>query len=163
MASPFYRYTDAAGRTHIVDRLDRVPADQRSSVERLDLRSAGAVIPTAAPAPRSVTATGMGDFVRALDAPSVVVGFGLAVTVYAVRTLVRPMAPMLLRLTLVATAVALFASGYLGWVRRASGVGDEALASPTQVLDDARKAARRMTDRFEAQRRVLRTIEEESQ
>ena len=159
MAEPFYRYTDEDGRVHIVDRLDKVPAVERARAQEITPGRGGAVIP--AP-PVSVDGGSGGSimgFASDLDGPSVLTGVALAVAVQAGLLIVRRNGAVLLRGGLVLAAVALIGGAYLGWIRQRVGVGDGAVATPGQLVDDARRAVRQLKARLQEQQRVLRELE----
>lgn len=172
MAEPFYRYTDSEGDVHIVDRIDQVPDLHRADVERVrvaagsDARVQGRPIDGAQRAVerlRSQAREGLPGVVADLHGPSVAVGFGAAVLLFAMARLVAGVTKgrggWLVGAGLM-VAACLSGAAYLGWVRRSVGLGNETFVSPTQVVDDARNAARKMKDRWQKQERALREIEE---
>src|SRR5512143_1212077 len=128
-ASVYYRFTDAQGRLHIVDSLERVPGPLRARAERVEL-----VAPRAESQPGSAgqhshwAAFGLG----------MAATLGLVLLVWALRG--RAVNP-LLKLALVGSLVVLLGAAYLGWVRRQSGQSASFFASPSALIDDARRTA----------------------
>jgi hypothetical protein len=50
--------------------------------------------------------------------------------------------------------------GYLGWMRRSTGVTGAALASPSAVIQDAKSAVEKMNAHVRAQEAELKAIEQ---
>jgi hypothetical protein len=177
-----YRYSDADGQWVYVNDLSLVPAERQGGVERLTL---GPATPArkrkkakdegALGKARALTREGraaaegvqreVGDvlpFVHDLDLPSVAVGFALALVPLLAVLLVRRTGRLVLTLGLVAAIFALVAGAYFGWLRQAAGLSGGGLASPQQLVDDAKRAADEMQDRLQHNERVLRQLEETS-
>lgn len=144
----FYRYRTADGRTVIVDSLSNVPPAERAHVERVTLPSDGGQLVTTA--------------VNQLDWPSFAAGFGLALVVGAVLSaLFRRSGKALAGLLAVGLLVA-GSGAYLGLIRRSTGQGQALLASPQQVIDDAKKAVEQMKDAQRTQEQTIRDIQKQA-
>src|SRR5688572_7878164 len=68
-------------------------------------------------------------FVKDLDLPSVAVGFAGSLLFLLVFAVVKRTLGLMLKLALLAAILLLLGGAYFGWLRRASGMGDDALAS----------------------------------
>lgn len=68
----------------------------------------------------------------------------------------------LLRLGLVIGAMALLALAYFGWIRRQSGQSESVFASPSALVDDARKAVDQANRRNREQEEALKEIERQA-
>jgi hypothetical protein len=141
-----YRYTDG-GRVVIVDSLSRVPARLRASVE---------AIPVEAPA--AMTLPALRELPERVHWPSFVAGAGAALVLTFAVLAVRRRVSGLLRWALVAGVLALAAGAYFGWLRRLGGQGEELLASPQRLIEDARANVQRLNERSKEQERVLREL-----
>jgi hypothetical protein len=154
LATPFYRYKSASGRTVIVDSLDRIPPAERANVERIDLE--------APPAPR---ATSSAESVVAgvrLDWPSFATGFGAALALAAVLLAVTRSSRWLLGVV-AALSVAIVGTGlYLGHLRRTAGQSGATFASPSAIIEDARDAVKKAQARETEQDRVIRELQKEA-
>ena len=169
VAQPFYRFVDEDGRVHIVDRLERVPDRYRDAAEPYDAQGGALVVlPTAPPqtrvvregAPVASSQDAFAGLVRALDAPSVAVGIGLALGILTGFLVLRRMGAPLLRGVFILAVFATLAFGYLGWSRWATGLGTSHLATPQQVVEDAKAAAERLKARWQDQQEILQELEE---
>jgi hypothetical protein len=54
------------------------------------------------------------------------------------------------------------AGAYFGWLRRTTGQSDSLVSSPTELVDDARRAVEKVERRREEQEQVLEEIESEA-
>ena len=147
--SVYYRFTDASGRVHIVDSLDRVPSSERAHAEKVELgaQAEPSALPFAA---------------RPTDFRSFALGAAAALLLVLVfRYLPRTMR-FVLRFGIVAGLAALLMGGYFSWIRRAAGHTDGALATPQALMDDAKGAVDKLNERMRAQDRELEDIERAS-
>jgi hypothetical protein len=118
----YYRYRGADGRENITNDPSSIPASQQRSATSI-------VIETTAPS-----------FWRKIDGMSFLLG---AVAASLILVTVGPFlqAHRRIRNVVVFAALAgLGAAAYLGFIRRSTGLGTSALASPQQIVDDARRA-----------------------
>lgn len=155
LATPFYRYKSASGRTVIVDSLDRVPPAERANVERIDLE--------APPPPRSTTTSGESVVAGVtLDWPSFATGFGAALALAAILLAITRQSRWLLGV-IAALSVAIVGTGlYLGYLRRTAGRSDVAFASPSAIIEDARDVVKKAQARETEQDKVIREMQKEA-
>jgi hypothetical protein len=146
-ASVYYRFNDAQGRLHIVDSLDKVPAPLRARAERIEL-----VAPS-----RESTSWRTGTHWTSFG-----LGVGAALVLVLVFLSLRRGWSPLLKLGLVIGAIALLAGAYFGWIRRQSGQSDSVLASPSALIDDARKAVDQANRRNREQEEALKEIDRQA-
>jgi hypothetical protein len=158
--SVYYRHEDATGKVTVVDSLEKLPAEVRAKAERVVLTGTPAVEVDTAGHRERATASPLP---FGLDAASFALGLGAGmlsaglIGVVFTRTSAGA-ARWVLRGALAAGLAVLIGGSYLGWVRRAAGVGDGQLASPRQLVEDARDAADGVRRQREAQERELDEI-----
>ena len=152
--SVYYRHQDAAGKVTIVDSLEKLPAGVRAKAERVVLTGAPAhgERATVALLPPGLDTTSF-----ALGLGAGVLGVGLIGVMLS--RLSTGAGRWVLRGALAVGVAVLIVGSYLGWVRRAAGLGDRALASPRQLVEDARDAADRVRQQRAAQERELDEIQ----
>lgn len=178
--SKFFTYEDAEGHAYVADSLDRIPKKYRELAEEVSFEEAAdkldEIQKTASERLKKAERMRkkglreakemqreIGDvvpFVTDLDLPSVAVGFAMSLVVFLVLSFVRKTGRLILKLGLLVAIVLLVAGAYFGWLRRAAGLGDGALASPAEVIGDAKKAATKFQERIGQQERALEKIEE---
>lgn len=147
-----YRYEDEDGRVHFVDALDKVPETLHSRIERLPPR-----VGPAAEVPKSKSP---GDFVRSLDVPSVGVGIAIGLVLVFLGSLVRGSAGWLVRAGVLLAVATLLGGAYLNWVQQSAGLGDEGIvATPSEIVEEAKKASRKLEKRLQSQRKTLEQLE----
>ena len=146
-ATVYYRFQDSSGRLHIVDSLESVPQALRPHAERVAYTEA----PSGAAALLQHGVSSWQMF-----------GLGFAAALLVVLVFKRLPGTMrvVLRLAIVGGIVCLLAGGYLGWMRRATGQANDALASPGQIIEDAKSAVAKMNDRQRADQAQLKEIEQ---
>lgn len=147
----FYRYRDNEGRVVIVDSLDRVPAKDRGAVERIQL----GVNPQGGRASEASEA-----FV--MDWPSFGVGFGVALLLALVLAGFSRLSSPLARVLLAGVAAGVLVMAYFGWLRRSTGQSDALLASPSAVIEDARRAVDQMNQRNKKQAEDIKKVQREA-
>ena len=164
--SKFFTYADGEGHVYIVDSLDEIPKKYRELAEEVrlgDRLKKARELPEKGLERAKKVQRDVGDvvpFVKELDLPSVAVGLALSLAVFLVFSIVRKTAGFLIKLALIALIVCLIGGAYLGWLRRSSGLGDDALASPRAVIDDAKRAASEFREKLAEQETTLEKIEE---
>ncbi len=178
MAKPFYRYTDDDGEVHIVDALDRVPADHRDDAEPVRLgeatvffpkRYAQDATPVANVAPPSSPGHASSGLLTVDDLhwPSFLGGLGVATLLFGALAVIRSrrfggVAQRLLTVGAFGAVGVLVVVAYLGGLRRAAGLDDGATATPQQLIDDARQAAQQVKARLQKQESIMKKTEEQS-
>ena len=146
-AAVYYRFEDSSGRVHIVDSLDSVPQALRPHAQR--------VAYTEQPASASaLLAHGLSSW------QMFALGFGAALLVVLMFKRLPGTMRIALRIAIVGGIVCVLAGGYLGWMRRATGQGTGALATPAQMIEDAKNAVAKMNARQEADQAQLKEIEQ---
>jgi hypothetical protein len=149
----YYRWIDAEGRLHVVSSVDDVPSAARAKAERLELNpetsrqmhSAGY---PKAPAPPAFE----------LDFASFGVGFAAALCLALLFRLLPQSMRWMSRVVIVVCLGGLLVGAYLGLVRRQSGLGQDAFASPSAIVEDAKSAVEKMNLRQKRQDEELRRI-----
>lgn len=157
----YYRYESADGRVLITDSVDKLPPEARGSAERVE------PVAIAQPSPTS-TASVVPDVVhreaaaRGIDATSFVLGFGAALAVAAVLFLLAKGSRLVLKVVVGTGVVCLLGAAYLGLLRNSTGQGDGPLATPGDLIEDARKAVRAAEQRQLEQQQLLDQVEQDS-
>jgi len=150
----FYKYRTADGRIVIVDSLSQVPPAERARAEPVDV--------TKNAAPTSTTSASVIEASKHLDLPSFAAGFGVALVLGVVVSLLfRNSARAVSALLLVGFLVA-GTGAYFGWLRRSTGQSEALLSSPTAVIDDARKAVEKMKQAQKQQEQTIHEIEKQA-
>ncbi len=144
--SVYYRYEDAQGRLHLVDSLADVPASLRARAERIEL-AASSNQPSPPKSGMHWTSFGL--------------GIAAALLLGLLFVCARRGSGAFLRVGLVLGAVALLGAAYFGWIRRQSGKSESVFASPSALIDDARKAVDQANQRNREQEEILKEIERE--
>jgi hypothetical protein len=180
----FYRYEGADGRVLIVDSKGKLPADARESAQRIELSGGAGETPAGdgsynlvAPlatderAPADVsTAVDPSPFTalpNGFDNASFGAGLGVGLLLAAVLLGVFGRSSsggffrrIALRGALVVGLAALVGSAYFGWMRRTTGQGEGTLATPGQLIDDAKRAVEEVQQRRRDQERQLEEIDQ---
>ena len=143
----YYKFQDSSGRLHIVDSLESVPQALRPHAQPVSYSEQPTTV-------ASVLQHGLGAW------QMFGLGFGVALLVVLVFKRLPGTMRVVLRLAIVAGLVCLLAGGYLGWLRRATGQGSDALATPAQIINEARSAVTKMNDRTRADEAQLKEIEQ---
>jgi hypothetical protein len=152
----FYRYTDGTGRVVIVSSKAQIPAALRDQAQRIELDGTPEnLVPASVPAAQAR----LGSF----HAPSFLLGLGAALLVGTVLfSFRRGGASMVAKLLGGAALMFVLAGAYFGWLRRTTGQSDSLVSSPTELVDDARRAVEKVERRREEQEQVLEEIESEA-
>jgi hypothetical protein len=164
-AAVYYRHEDATGKVTVVDSLDKLPADVRAQAERVVLTGTPADGgDAAARAERSTTAAPRLE----LDTASFALGLGAGMLGAGLIGVVLSRfsgsaGRWVLRGVLMVGLAVVIGGGYLGWVRRAAGMGSGTLANPRQLVQDARDVADRVRQQRDAQKRELDEIQRMAQ
>ncbi|MEQ9497016.1 MAG: hypothetical protein RIT81_09155 [Deltaproteobacteria bacterium] len=167
-----FSFEDGDGHTLIADSLEAIPAKFRKVAKKIDEKDAAKVVAELKEKAVAAKKGGLakakqaqrevGDvvpFVKDLDIPSMMFGVGLTLVFVFVLSVMRRTGRVLAKIGLVLLIVAFVAGSYFAWIRRVAGLGDTKLSSPTAMIDDAKKAAKQMQDKLEAQQRILEKIE----
>jgi hypothetical protein len=147
----FYRYRTPDGRIAVVDSLDRVPASERAHVERLELEAA----PLASRYPV------VSEVAAHMDWASFATGFGVALGIAAVVSFVGRGSTRLLGFLVVAAIVVAGSGAYFGMLRRATGESQAAFATPSAIIDDAKRAVEKAKQRQREQEKLIDEIQRE--
>ena len=142
-----YRYRGPDGRIVVVDSLSEVPEAQRPSAERvvaIDRPGAAAT-----------------DMPWRFDWSSAAVGFGAAALLAVVLFASRRGSRVVFGVVLVLGLGVLGMGAYFGLLRKSTGQAGSALASPSAVIDDAKRAVEQMERRNNEQEREIREIQRE--
>jgi len=145
----YYRYRGPDGRIVIVDSLNDVPQAQRGQVERIQYAESASPLAAAARSFR-------------LDWPSAALGFGVAILLGAAVVASRRGSRVVLGVAVVLVLMVAGTGAYLGLIRKSTGQGDSPLASPSAVIDDARRAVDQAQQRRREQDQVIRDIQREA-
>jgi hypothetical protein len=168
----FYKYKGEDGVEYIVNSLNLVPDKAKASVQKIDLakqirseikqaeEKVGEGFREAKHVQKEVS--GVVPFVADLDLPSMAVGFGVALFVFLLLTFIWRTGKMLLKIGLVVGMLVFFGGAYFGWVRRAAGLGSEAITSPTRLIHDAKDSADKVKAQIKAEERMLKKVEDSS-
>jgi hypothetical protein len=144
-----YRYRGPDGRIVVVDSLSEVPEAQRPQAERLEYAEQRTPFVTAARDWR-------------LDWPSAGLGFGVAILLGIALMASRRGSRAVLGIALVLVLMVAGTGLYLGMIRKSTGQGDSPLASPSALIDDARRAVDQAQQRRREQDQVIREIQREA-
>jgi hypothetical protein len=164
--SKFFTYEDGEGHVYIVDSLEQIPNKYRelaNEVKLGDRLREAKKLPKKSLKEAKKVQREVGDvvpFVNDLDLPSVAVGFAASLVVFLALAVVRKSLGLVLKLGLLLLIICLLGGAYFGWLRRASGMGDDALASPKTLIDDAKRAASDYQKKLDGQEKTLKKIEE---
>ncbi len=156
-AEGFYRVRDAHGREYIANTVDQLPEALRSKAERVELP----------PHPEPSVLSGLdASTLRpgAVHWPSFALGASTMVVLVVGFSLVRKAGAPAIRLALFGLVCVLIAGLYLGMLRRMSGqAGTQGswLASPTTIVDDARRTVHQANEAAQERDKMLRELEQE--
>jgi hypothetical protein len=143
-----YRYRGPDGRIVVVDTLSEVPEAQRPSAERVVAIDR----PGAAPAG--------GDW--RFDWPSAGAGFGTAALLAVLLFASRRGSRLVFGVVLVLGLGVLGMGAYFGFLRQSTGQGGSPFASPSAVIDDAKRAVDQMDRRNREQQRQIEELQREA-
>jgi hypothetical protein len=143
----YYRYRGPDGRIVIVDSASDVPPEARDRAERIELGRASEGTTTA--------------LATRLDWPSFAGGFGLALVFAAIVLLGRRGSLRWLGFLAIFGLLTVGFGAYLGFLRRSTGQTTAIFASPSAVIDDARRAVEVMKERERERDRMIDQIQRE--
>lgn len=142
-----YRYRGPDGRIVVVDRLSEVPEAQRPSAERV----------VAIDRPGATASDGPWRF----DWPSAGLGFAAAALFAVVLLTSRRGSRLVLGVALVLGIMVLGTGAYFGFLRKSTGQSGSPFASPSAMIDDAKRAVDQMDRRNKEQEKEIREIQRE--
>ena len=152
----FYRYRDHTGRIVIVSSESQVPHELRAKAERVELDGTP-LNPVTSPATPATSEP------QPSHAPALLLGVGALLVVLTLLFSFRGGGSRTLAKLLGGAALAALLAGlYLGWLRRSTGQSDSLFSTPTELVDDARRAVKQVDERREKQQKVLDEIEREA-
>lgn len=169
----FYTYESPDGRVHLVDSLEKLPAEVRPKAKRTffagDNSTAhdtlGALLTGDAGARDTATTAQTPASLASLHVPSFALGVAAGLGVFLIiRWLSSPSETsfgkrLVLSMVLAAGLVAVLSSLYLGWLRRSTGQTEGLIATPTEVIDDAKRTMQLVEERRKAQQKQLDELE----
>ena len=148
----FYRWLDAQGRLHVVSSIEQVPTADRAKASLVVLNGAESVSEYASGAPAAWR----------LDGVSFAVGVAAALVLGVVFRALPGSLRKLSRFAIVLGLAALAGAAYLGVVRRSVGMpGAAALATPSALVEDARRAVENMNQRQKQQDEEIKKAQAE--
>ena len=145
--APFYRFTDASGRVHIVDSLDLVPQAFRAQVEGVHYEEQTPV-------------NGLPSVASLASWQIFALGVAATLVVMFVFKRLPGSGRIVVRLGLIGLVVAVVGAAYFGFLRRTTQQSGAAFASPSALIDDAKGAVEKMNARLKAQQAELKEIEQ---
>ncbi len=155
-AEVYYRWVDASGRLHVVSSLDAVPEDARAKAERVELNAETSRSEHVGGYPAGASAP-----MLTLDWPSFGIGFGVALLLALLFRALPQGMRWVSRIAIMLCVAGLLLGAYFGAIRRTTGTGSGALASPTAFIDDAKRAVEKMNLRQQQQEQEIRRIQAE--
>jgi hypothetical protein len=162
-AGNFYRYQAPDGRVHITNAVDELPPEARASAQPVELDTLPVTAAKATPSARTVHgAVAKKAAARGVDATSFVLGFGSALALAAALFLFAKGSRRVLRVVIGTALVCLLGAAYLGLLRHSVDSAGGPLATPGDLVEDARSAVRAAERREREQQRLLDDIERES-
>lgn len=162
----FYRYETADGKTVIVDSKSKLPQELREVAEHVKELPPAPVAAPSATAETTELLPAVGDVsipkgFGSVDPASFGLGFGSAALLMAVVFLIAKGSRLVLKVIIGVALIALVASAYLGLLRRSTGQGGGVLATPDQIVDDAKKAVKAAEERQRKQQEMLDELSQE--
>jgi hypothetical protein len=145
----FYRYRGPDGRIVVVDSLSEVPEAQRPGVERVQF----------AEHPAGTAAV---DRDWRFDWPSAASGFLVASLLGVLIFTSRRGSRWVLGVALLLGLMVLGTGAYFGFLRRSTGQGGSPFASPSAVIDDAKRAVDQADRRNKQQDQLIYDIQREA-
>jgi hypothetical protein len=169
----YYRYESPDGRVVLVDDLAKLPVDVRDKAQRMDhgatatpgtlhdvLTNSTRNPLTTSPSVES-PALGFGSLHLPSFAVGVLGGLGMAMVVawLAKSSSSSFLKRVLVMLCLTTVMGLVLSSLYLGWLRKSAGLGDNLLATPTELVDDAKRTMERVKEQRRQQQEQLDALE----
>jgi hypothetical protein len=162
-AGNYYRYQAPDGRVHITDAVDKLPPEARASAQPVELDTLPVAAAPAATGPRNVQeAVAKKAAAHGVDATSFVLGFGSALALSAALFLFAKGSRLVPKVVVGTALVCLLGAAYLGLLRHSVGSAGGPLATPGDLVEDARSAVRAAEQREREQQRLIDDIERES-
>jgi hypothetical protein len=152
----YFSYTDAHGTEVIVQRLNEVPAQYQAKAKHIDLSKPALTLRTPGSYNSNVCLPG---HATCFHWPSVAVGASAALALGLTAVLLLRRARRMFWFLMGLAVVTVLSTAYLGYIRYQTSGAAAGLASPAQLIDDARRAADSMKRSNEAQERLLQDLE----
>lgn len=149
-------YRDATGEQHLVERRDQVPEDLRAGAQRVGALELGRVT-TPSGLTGAVEAVTGAAVPGGVDAGSFALGFASAAALVLALVLARHAPGWVLRFVVLVAVGAVGVVGYFTFVRQQAGL--PGVGTPERMIEDARDAARRASERTRSQAEQLRELE----
>jgi len=165
----FYRYESPDGRVLLVDNLQKLPEEVRPKAKRIDFGGSnssqthdtlGALL-SGNDGREGASTSQSPAALASLHLPSFSVGVVTGLGVFFIlRWLTSPSSTsfgkrVVLSLALTAGLVAVLCAFYLGWLRRSTGQTDGLIATPTEIIDDAKRTMQLVEQRRKEQQKQL--------
>jgi hypothetical protein len=157
----YFSYTDAQGTEVIVQQLNEVPAQYRAKAKHIDLSKPAFTLraPSSQPAAARGNGVCLPGHATCFHWPSVAVGASAALVLGLAAVLLLRRARWLFWAMLGLAAVTVLSTAYLGYIRYQTSGAPAGLASPADIIGDAKRAADALKRSNEAQERLLKDIE----
>ena len=150
----FYRYTDKSGKVVIVDSVDKLPKSARANAEQLELAEGPGAIERGLDAVRRQS----GDEAR-FNLPSFALGLGLAGVLVVVALLMKRTGSLFIaKIVGMVAVVALLGGLYLGLLRRSTGQSEGLMATPNDIINDAKHTVEQANEQRRKQQEMLDEI-----
>ena len=148
----FYRYTDKNGRLVIVDSPDKLPKSALPHAEEVQLQEGPSAVERLQATQNSQAATGF-------SLPSFAFGLGLALLLVVLAlVLKRAGALFIAKILAIVAVVAALGGLYLGLLRKSTGQSDALLASPQDIIDDAKRTVEKANESQHKRQEMLDEI-----
>jgi hypothetical protein len=164
-----FQWEDGQGIVHFTDALERVPAELRAKAKKIsfaDDRGPAAELKKELegripPKVKEQVGQVAQRVEKAVDVhwPSFGLGLGLALGLVILWKVLWSGAKLMLKLAAVLLVAGLLGGGYFGAIRAGAGLGSARLSSPSEIVDDAKKAADQATKRLKDEEKMLKEIE----
>lgn len=168
----FYRYDGPDGNVVLVDSLDKLPPDVRPKAKRLVYEGSSRSLQGTLndlltgnddwqATSTSTSSAANPEAVLGLHTPSFVLGVGTGLGVFFVLSwFLRPQSTsfgkrLLVSVALTAGVAAVLGGAYFGWLRRTTGQAGGVVATPSQLIEDAKRTMREVEERRKEQQRQL--------
>lgn len=169
----FFRYEGPDGRVLLVDSLEKLPPEVRPKAKRIFFEGTdksplqGTLQEFLGDGPRD-SDTGHPSSPVALSSlhvPSFALGIATGLGVFFIlRWLLSPSSTsfgkrVVVSIALTAGLAAVLSAFYLGWLRRSTGQTDDLVATPTELIDDAKRTMQLVEERRKEQQKQLEELD----
>jgi hypothetical protein len=172
----FYRYETRDGRVLLVDNLDKLPATVRDKAKRIEFEGNSKSIldgtlenlfseTSSSTATESTTTAHPAAGLGSIHVPSLTLGAaaGVGATLLLGWLLNSRSSSfgkrLLMSVIMTGAFVAVLSSLYLGWLRRSAGRDAGMMATPRELIDDAKRTMQQVEERRQQQQQQLDELE----